>query len=45
MQVWENYVEGEEVSNDTSASERRQKEELKVLMKNVHGVFLSYFMF
>lgn len=37
LKVWENYVEGEEVSNGTSSSERRQKEELKVIVTEVLG--------
>ena len=31
LQIWENFVEGEEVTNGSSA-ERKQKEELKVLI-------------
>lgn len=31
-QIWESYVEGEEVSNGPATDSRRQKEELKVLV-------------
>ncbi|KAG9150884.1 hypothetical protein Leryth_003009 [Lithospermum erythrorhizon] len=34
LKIWENYVEGEEVSNGP-ATERRQKEELKVVVTEV----------
>ncbi|MFZ8458406.1 hypothetical protein ACO1MZ_13950, partial [Staphylococcus aureus] len=36
LKIWENYVEGEEVSNDP-ATERKQKEELKVVVTEVLG--------
>ncbi|CAA3011936.1 staphylococcal nuclease domain-containing 1-like [Olea europaea subsp. europaea] len=36
LKIWENHVEGEEVSNGTSI-ERRQKEELKVVVTEVMG--------
>ncbi|KAL3512036.1 hypothetical protein ACH5RR_024753 [Cinchona calisaya] len=36
LKIWENYVEGEEVSSNP-ASERRQKEELKVIVTEVLG--------
>ncbi|XP_073036782.1 ribonuclease TUDOR 1-like [Primulina eburnea] len=36
LKIWENHVEGEEVSNG-SAVERRQKEEIKVMVTEVLG--------
>ncbi|CAI9767251.1 unnamed protein product [Fraxinus pennsylvanica] len=36
LKIWENYVEGGDVSNGTSV-ERRQKEELKVMVTEVLG--------
>ncbi|CAI9773683.1 unnamed protein product [Fraxinus pennsylvanica] len=36
LKIWENYVEGEDVSNGSSV-ERRQKEELKVVVTEVLG--------
>ncbi|KAL6972941.1 Translin-1 [Sarracenia purpurea var. burkii] len=36
LKIWENFVEGEEVSNG-SATERKQKEELKVTVTEVLG--------
>ncbi|XP_011082808.1 ribonuclease TUDOR 1 [Sesamum indicum] len=36
LKIWENYVEGEEVSNGSTA-ERRQKEEFKVVVTEVLG--------
>ncbi|XP_057767720.1 ribonuclease TUDOR 1 [Salvia miltiorrhiza] len=35
LKIWENYVEGEEVTNGTSGVERRQKEEFKVMVTEV----------
>lgn len=31
LQIWENYVEGEEVSNGSAPVESKQKEVIKVL--------------
>ncbi|KAL0425189.1 UNVERIFIED_CONTAM: Ribonuclease TUDOR 1 [Sesamum radiatum] len=36
LKIWENYVEGEEVSNGSTV-ERRQKEEIKVVVTEVLG--------
>ncbi|XP_052175599.1 ribonuclease TUDOR 1-like [Diospyros lotus] len=36
LKIWENFVEGEEVSNDSTA-EKKQKEELKVIVTEVLG--------
>lgn len=41
LQIWENFVEGEEVSNGV-AVERRQKEELKVCHVISLGIFSSF---
>lgn len=41
MQIWENYVEGQEVSNG-AAVESKQKEVLKVIGVQVHPV-MNYF--
>ena len=38
VQIWENYVEGEEVSNGAAVEESKQKEVLKVLGVLVHQV-------
>ncbi|KAG9147424.1 hypothetical protein Leryth_025039 [Lithospermum erythrorhizon] len=35
LKIWENYVEGEQVSTNGPATERRQKEELKVVVTEV----------
>ncbi|KAF3629235.1 hypothetical protein FXO38_06792 [Capsicum annuum] len=35
--IWENYVEGEEVSSGGAAAERRQKEEAKVTVTEILG--------
>ncbi|XP_059645186.1 ribonuclease TUDOR 1-like [Cornus florida] len=37
LKIWENFVEGEEVPNGAAASERKQKEELKVTVTEVLG--------
>ncbi|XP_059291594.1 ribonuclease TUDOR 1 [Lycium ferocissimum] len=37
LKIWENYVEGEEVSNGGATAERRQKEEVKVTVTEVLG--------
>ncbi|XP_038684487.1 ribonuclease TUDOR 1-like [Tripterygium wilfordii] len=37
LKIWENYVEGEEVSNGSAAVESKQKEVLKVVVTEVLG--------
>ncbi|OMO52308.1 hypothetical protein COLO4_37280 [Corchorus olitorius] len=37
LKIWENYVEGEEVSNATATAENKQKEVLKVVVTEVLG--------
>ena len=37
LQIWENYVEGQEVSNGSTTVETRQKETLKVAVTEVLG--------
>ncbi|VVB13566.1 unnamed protein product [Arabis nemorensis] len=37
LKIWENYVEGEEVSNGSTTVETRQKETLKVVVTEVLG--------